>query len=82
MRDLYDAAEAGQLVRRIDFENRNADYGGIAISLRQWAPTNNVRIILTRGSPQGLSVFVRSSDARVVSNYLHSLTVDALSPFE
>ena len=82
MRDLDDAAEDGQLVRRIDFLNRNTDYGGVAILLRQWASTNNVQIIMTKGSPQGLSVFARPRDARVVSNHLHSLPVGALNPFE
>ncbi len=82
LRDLGHAAEIGETVRRIDFVNSNADYGGVSIVLQQWASTNNVSIIFTRRSPSGFAVYVRPGDAGEVSKFLRSMSFDELSPFE
>ena len=83
LHDLYAAADVGRSVKRANFARReDVDYSGIVINLRQWAATNQVQIIYGSISPQGLIIYVRASDDDLVTNYLSSLTMDELNPFE
>lgn len=81
--DLQAAADSGRVVRKVTLTRQEpVDYGGVGILLREWALTNQVKIIFTSWSPRSLVVYVSASEADQAERYLTSLTGSSLNPFE
>lgn len=83
-RDIVEAADQGRLARKVDFVRAGSDYHHvIRLLAHSWAPTSGVQILHATVSAEKLTIYVRTSDERAVSNYLWSLKSEEIErPFE
>ncbi len=82
LQDLYAEADLGRRVKKVTFAKSGASIGGVGVQLRQWATEEGVKIFFTFSTSQRLVLYVRASDEPAITDYLGSLSPEALHPFE